>query len=103
MRVTEVQSPGQFGKNGQVKVEFLNFRAIDGTKINFKRPEVEFSEQKSRQLAIGAGFIGAIAFSSPLGAAISYFVPGSHEVYESGSEISVIVEGDYNIFALDLN
>ncbi|MFW6025531.1 MAG: hypothetical protein ACOCRX_04250, partial [Candidatus Woesearchaeota archaeon] len=103
MRVREVQSPGQFGKDGKIKVEFLDLTAIDGTKVNFKRPDEESMEQRSRQLAVGAGFLGAIVFNSPLGAAVSYFVPGNHEVYERGSKISVLVEGNYEIFALGSN
>ena len=103
MRVTEVQSPGQFGRDGSIKVEFLDLRAIDGTKIDFKRPNREFIEQRSRQLAIGAGLLGTIVFSSPLGAAVAYFVPGNHVIYEPGSKITVLVEGNYEVFALSLN
>ncbi|MGM0410940.1 MAG: hypothetical protein ACQEQF_09255, partial [Bacillota bacterium] len=103
MRVTEVQSPGQFGRDGEIKVEFLDLKAIDGTKIELKRPDEEFMEQRSRQYAIGAGLLGAIVFNSPLGAAVSYFVPGNHEVYEAGSKIKVLVKGNYEIFALGSN
>ena len=103
MRVTKVEEAGQFGKPGKIEVEFLEFRAIDGTVIELKRPEKEFIEERSRQYAIGAGILGAIVFSSPLGAAVSYFVPGRPENYEAGSEFTVLTVEKNEIFALNTN
>jgi len=103
MRVTKVEEAGQFGKPGKVEVEFLGIRAIDGTVLNLKRPEKEFFEERSRQYAIGAGILGAIVFSSPLGMAVSYFVPGNPESYDAGSEFTVMTVEENEIFALDTN
>ena len=103
MRVTKVEEAGQFGKPGKIEVEFLQVRAIDGTVINLKRPEKEFFEERSRQYAIGAGILGAIVFSSPLGVAVSYFVPGNPESFETGSELIAVTVERNEIFALDTN
>lgn len=103
MKVTKIEERGQFGKPGKIEVEFLGFRAIDGTKINLKRPEKEFFEERSRQYAIGTGILGAIILNSPLGVAVSYFVPGSPEIHEAGSELTVITVKENEIFALDTN
>ena len=103
MRVTKVEEAGQFGKPAKIDFEFLEFRAIDGTVINLKKPEKEFIEERSRQYAIGAGILGAIVFSSPLGAAVSYFVPGNPESYEAGAELTVLTVEKNEIFALDTN
>jgi len=109
MRVTEVEEAGQFGKPGKVKVKFIGLRAIDGTLLNLKRPEKEFFEERSRQYAIGAGILGAIISGAPfgvaagLGLAVSYFVPGTPESYDAGSEFVVITAEKYEIFALDIN
>ena len=103
MRVIKVEEAGQFGKPAKIELEFLGLRAIDGTVIELKRANKEFNEEKSRQYAIGAGFLGAIVFSSPLGIAVSYFVPGSSESYEAGSELTVLTVNENEIFALDTN
>ena len=103
MKVTEVEEAGQLGKPGKVQVEFLPLRAIDGTVIELKRKEGELMTERSRQLALGAGVLGAILFNSPLGFALSFAVKGNPEIYEVGSELRVLTTEENNIFALDIN
>ncbi len=101
MRVTEIEKAGKFGKPGEVKVEFLPLRAIDGTVVKLIRDE-ELMTKRSRQLALGAGVLGAIVFNSPLGFALSYFVKGSPDVYDAGSKITVLTTEESKIFALNI-
>ena len=101
MRITKIEEAGQFGKSAKIEVEFLGLKAIDGTLIELQRPDKEFFEERSRQYAMGAGVLGAIALSSPLGLAASYFVPGESLSYKAGSKLTVITVESNNIFALD--
>lgn len=103
MKVTGVEKSGQFGRDGEVMVEFLSLRAIDGRLIDLTMPESEFMEKRSRQLAVAAGVLGAVVIGNPLGLGLSYFVKGSPEVYSAGTKIIAKTADQYTIFALQLN
>jgi hypothetical protein len=74
--------------------------ALDGTPIELIMGEKAEEENKRLYVAVGAGLLGLIILSSPIGLVFGVLVPGKDVKIDEGTEIFLQVESDTPVIAL---
>ncbi len=103
MKVVSVSEAGQFGKTGDVELEFSKLNTIDGTPLALNIGEEAQEENKTLQLALGASLLGAVLLSNPVGLIAGYFVKGKEEDLPAGTELYVQTTHSELVYGLKLN
>lgn len=102
LHVSEIESAGKMGKDGEIKITFKELMMLDGTKLQVELDEEAQQENKSQKLAIGASLLGTALFGLP-GVVVGYFVEGEEEEIPAGSEFYIQSNGSREAFGLLVN
>ncbi|MGM0603660.1 MAG: hypothetical protein ACQESS_10140 [Bacillota bacterium] len=102
LQVSEIESAGKMGKDGDIKISFKDLMIIDGSYLPVELNEEAQEENKSQKLAIGASLLGTALFGLP-GVVVGYFVEGEEEEIPAGSEFYIQSNGSQEAFGLLVN
>ena len=97
-----VISAGWLGRDADFEFEFDDIKAIDDTAVSIKFDDEAEEENRSRELAVGAGFLGSVILG-PVGFAAGIFVQGSEKEIPAGTEIFIQTEADTEVVVPDTN
>lgn len=99
INVDKVEEAGGFGKDAELSLSLSDFKAIDGTTL-----PVEFysgeDDSHSREIAVGAGFLGALLVSNPVGLVAGYFYKGKDVTIEEGTPLSIETTNGLTVYGL---
>lgn len=98
--ITKAKKATLLSRPGKLEIEFKSFSALDGTSLSLILGEEAEEENKRLYVAIGAGILGLIILSSPIGLVFGALVPGKNVKIEEGSEMFLQVESDTTVIAL---
>jgi len=85
---------------GKLEIEFKSVLALDGTSLSLILGEEAEEENKRLYVAIGAGILGLIILSSPVGLVLGALIPGKNVKIEEGTEMFLQVESNTSVIAL---
>lgn len=104
IRVNEVEKAGNLGKDGVINLEIFDLIAIDGSSItlDFDTAEIEDTGY-SREMAVVAGILAAVAVNNPLGLGVGYFVKGKNEEISAGTRLTVKTTGKETVNGIIFN
>ncbi|MDP2944977.1 MAG: hypothetical protein Q8N86_01315 [Atribacterota bacterium] len=85
---------------GKLEIEFKPILALDGTSLSLILGEKAEEENKRLYVAVGAGILGLIILSNPVGLVFGALVPGKNVKIEEGSEMFLQVKSDTPVIAL---
>lgn len=98
--ITKAKKATLLSRPGKLEMEFKSLSALDGTSLGLILGE-EAKEENSRLfVAVGAGILGLIILSSPVGLVLGALVPGKNVKIEEGTEIFLQIESDTSVIAL---
>ncbi|HZK11238.1 MAG TPA: hypothetical protein VFD10_02640, partial [Atribacterota bacterium] len=85
---------------GKLEIEFKPILALDGTSLGLILGEKAEEENKRLFVAVGAGILGLIILSNPVGLVFGALVPGKNVKIEEGTEMFLQVKEDTTVIAL---
>ena len=85
---------------GKLELTFKSITALDGTPIDLIMGEKAEEENKRLYMAVGAGILGLIILSNPIGLAVGALIPGKDVKIDEGTEMFLQVESDTQVIAL---
>ena len=85
---------------GKLEIEFKSISALDGTSLNLVIGEKAQEKNERIIVAVGAGILGLIILSNPIGLVFGALIPGKDVKIEEGTEIFLQVESDTPVIAL---
>lgn len=97
--VTKVKSARNFGRNGEIDVNFQQIQAFDGTMLETTLGEKAKKEIENLAIAAGASLAG-IALLGPVGIVGGIFVNGKDIDLPVGTESYIQTKVDTNIYAI---
>lgn len=97
--VTKVKSARNFGRNGEIDVNFQQIQAFDGTTIQTTLGDKAKKEVESLAIAAGASVAG-IALLGPIGIVGGIFVNGKDIDLPAGTESYIQTKSATNIYAI---
>ena len=97
--VTKVKSARNFGRNGEIDVNFQQIQAFDGTMLETTLGEKAKKEIENLAMAAGASLAG-IALLGPVGIVGGIFVNGKDIDLPVGTESYIQTKVDTNIYAI---
>ncbi len=98
--ITKAKKATLLSRPGKLEIEFKSVSALDGTALNLILGEKAEEENKRLYLAVGAGILGLIILSSPVGLVFGALIPGKNVKIEEGTEMFLQVESDTLVMAL---
>jgi len=98
--ITEAKKATILSRPGKLEIEFKSVSALDGTSLNLILGEKAEEKNKRLYVAVGAGILGLIILSSPVGLVFGALVPGKNVKIEEGTEMFLQVESDTSVIAL---
>lgn len=98
--VTKVKSARNFGRNGEINVDFQQIQAFDGTTLPTLLGEKSRVEMKSLALATGASVAG-IALLGPIGIVGGIFVQGKDIDLPEGTELYIQTAENTTVYAIE--
>ncbi|MBA7590774.1 hypothetical protein ES708_32911 [subsurface metagenome] len=98
--ITKAKKATLLSRPGKLEIEFRLLSALDGTSLSLILGEEAEEENKRLYVAIGAGILGFIILSNPIGLVFGVLVPGKNVKIEEGTEIFLQVESDTLVIAL---
>ena len=98
--ITKAKKATILSRPGKLEIEFKSVSALDGTSLNLILGEKAEEENKRLYVAVGAGILGLIILSSPVGLVFGALVPGKNVKIEEGTEMFLQVESDTPVIAL---
>jgi len=98
--ITKAKKASILSRSGKLEIEFKSLSALDGTSLGLMLGEEAKEENKRLYVAVGAGILGFIILSNPIGLAIGALIPGKNVKIEEGTEIFLQVEEDTTVIAL---
>lgn len=98
--ITKAKKATLLSRPGKLEIEFKSFSALDGTSLSLILGEEAEEENKRLYVAIGAGILGLIILSSPIGLVFGALVPGKNVTIEEGTEMFLQVKNDTTVIAL---
>jgi hypothetical protein len=98
--ITKAKKATFLSRPGKLEIEFKSFSALDGTSLNLILGEKAEEENKRLYMAVGAGILGLIILSSPVGLVFGALIPGKNVKIEEGTEMFLQVESDTLVIAL---
>ncbi len=97
--IAKAKKASILSRSGKLEIEFKSLSALDGTSLNLILGETE-EENKRLYVAVGAGILGLIILSSPIGLIAGALIPGKNVKIEEGTEMFLQVKEDTTVIAL---
>ena len=98
--ITKAKKASILSRSGKLEIEFKSLLALDGTSLNLILGEKAEEENKRLYVAVGAGILGLIILSSPVGLVLGALIPGKNVKIEEGTEMFLQVKEDTTVIAL---
>ena len=98
--ITKAKKASILSRSGKLEIEFKSLLALDGTSLNLILGEEAEEENKRLYVAVGAGILGLIILSSPVGLVFGALIPGKNVKIEEGTEMFLQVKEDTTVIAL---
>ena len=98
--ITKAKKATLLSRPGKLEIEFKSLSALDGTSLSLILGEEAEEENKRLYVAIGAGILGFIILSNPIGLVFGALIPGKNVKIEEGTEIFLQVKDDTTVIAL---
>jgi hypothetical protein len=98
--ITKAKKATILSRPGKLEIEFKSLSALDGTSLSLILGEEAEEENKRLYVAIGAGILGFIILSNPIGLVLGALVPGKNVKIEEGTEMFLQIESDTPVIAL---
>jgi len=98
--ITKAKKATILSRPGKLEIEFKSVSALDGTSLNLILGEKAEEENKRLYVAVGAGILGLIILSSPIGLIAGALIPGKNVKIEEGTEMFLQIESDTPVIAL---
>jgi len=98
--IIEVKKATLLSRSGKLEIEFKSVSALDGTSLSLAIGEKAEEENKRLFVAVGAGILGFIILSNPIGLIAGALVPGKNVTIEEGTEMFLQVKDDTTVIAL---
>lgn len=98
--ITKAKKASILLRPGKLEIEFKSVSALDGTSLNLILGEEAEEENKRLYVAVGAGILGLIILSSPVGLVLGALVPGKNVKIEEGTEMFLQIKEDTTVIAL---
>ena len=98
--ITKAKKATILSRPGKLEIEFKSVLALDGTSLGLILGEKAEEENKRLYVAVGAGILGLIVLSSPIGLVFGALVPGKNVKIEEGTEMFLQVKEDTTVIAL---
>jgi len=98
--ITKAKKATILSRPGKLEIEFKSISALDGTSFSLILGEKAEEENKRLYVAVGAGILGLIILSSPVGLVFGALVPGKNVKIEEGTEMFLQVKEDITVIAL---
>ncbi len=98
--ITKAKKATLLSRPGKLEIEFKSLSALDGTSLSLILGEEAEKENKRLYVAVGAGILGLIILSSPIGLVFGALVPGKNVKIEEGTEMFLQVGSDTSVIAL---
>ena len=98
--ITKAKKASILSRSGKLEIEFKSISTLDGTFLSLILGEKAEEENKRLYLAVGAGILGLIILSSPIGLVFGALVPGKNVKIEEGTEMFLQVESDTPVMTL---
>lgn len=98
--ITKAKKATILSRPGKLEIEFKSVSALDGASLSLILGEKAEEENKRLYLAVGAGILGFIILSNPIGLVFGALIPGKNVKIEEGSEMFLQVKEDTTVIAL---
>src|SRR5665648_96151 len=98
--ITKAKKASILSRPGKLEIEFKSVLALDGTSLGLILGEKAEEENKRLYVAVGAGILGLIVLSNPIGLVFGALVPGKNVKIEEGTEMFLQVKEDTTVIAL---
>lgn len=98
--ITKAKKATILSRPGKLEIEFKSVSALDGTSLSLILGEKAEEENKRLYVAVGAGILGFIILSNPIGLVFGALIPGKNVKIEEGSEMFLQVKEDTTVIAL---
>jgi len=98
--ITKAKKATLLSRPGKLEMEFKSLSALDGTSLSLILGEEAKEENNRLFVAVGAGILGLIILSSPVGLVFGALVPGKNVKIEEGTEMFLQIESDTPVIAL---
>lgn len=98
--ITKAKKATILSRPGKLEIEFKLVSALDGTSLGLILGEKAEEENKRLYVAVGAGILGFIILSNPIGLVFGALIPGKNVKIEEGSEMFLQVKNDTTVIAL---
>jgi hypothetical protein len=98
--ITKAKKATLLSRSGKLEIEFKLVSALDGTSLGLILGEKAEEENKRLYVAVGAGILGLIILSSPVGLVFGALIPGKNVKIEEGTEMFLQTKEDATVLAL---
>jgi len=98
--ITKAKKASILSRSGKLEIEFKLVSTLDGTFLSLILGEKAEEENKRLYVAVGAGILGLVILSSPVGLVLGALVPGKNVKIEEGTEMFLQVKEDIAVIAL---
>ena len=98
--ITKAKKATILSRPGKLEIEFKSVSTLGGTSLSLIIGEKAEEENKRLYLALGAGILGLIILSNPVGLVFGALVPGKNVKIEEGSEMFLQVKEDITVITL---
>ena len=98
--VTLAKKASILAQPGKLELTFKPIMALDGTPIELIMGERAEEENKRLYVAVGAGILGLIILSNPIGLVVGVLIPGKDVKIDEGTEMFLQVKEDTTVIAL---
>jgi hypothetical protein len=98
--ITSAKKARILAQPGKLELTFKPIMALDGTPIDLIMGEKAEEENKRLYIAVGAGILGLIILSNPIGLVVGVLIPGKDVKIDEGTKMFLQVKEDTTVIAL---
>ena len=98
--ITKAKKATILSRPGKLEIVFKSVSTLGGTSLSLILGEKAEEENKRLYLAVGAGILGLIILSNPVGLVFGALVPGKNVKIEEGTEMFLQVKEDITVITL---
>jgi len=98
--ITSAKKARILAQPGKLELNFKAIAALDGTPIDLIMGEKAEEENKRLYVAVGAGLLGLIILSNPIGLVFGAMIPGKDVKIDEGTEMFLQVKENTAVIAL---
>jgi len=98
--ITKAKKATILSRSGKLEIEFKSLLALDGTSLSLILGEKAQEKNERIAVAVGAGILGLIILSNPIGLVVGALVPGKNAKIKEGTEMFLQVDSDTTVTAL---